>query len=91
MTIPRLTPTTERSLCLTDSGRGLSDWMGHKYSSLPQKALFQKRRWRVSTCEGEEPQVTCERGGDEAGEEAHCDKTRGWSTSRLRSRGNQSA
>ncbi|MPC64974.1 hypothetical protein E2C01_059097 [Portunus trituberculatus] len=36
MTIPRLTPTTEDGqLCLIDSGRGLSDWTGHKSSSLP--------------------------------------------------------
>ncbi|MPC59972.1 hypothetical protein E2C01_054004 [Portunus trituberculatus] len=36
MTTSQFTPTIEdRPLCLTDSGRGLSDQKGHKSSSLP--------------------------------------------------------
>ncbi|MPC17598.1 hypothetical protein E2C01_010461 [Portunus trituberculatus] len=49
----------DRPLCLIDSGRGLSDWTGHKSTSLPQKASLSedageppcvKCPWRVVRC-----------------------------------------
>ncbi|MPC38687.1 hypothetical protein E2C01_032198 [Portunus trituberculatus] len=45
MTTPRYTPTTEdRLICPINSGRGLSDQMGHKSSSLQRKASLLEER-----------------------------------------------